>query len=243
MIKGWALFFDHPLPYALCADLQAHLVQARINGCIPDCVLFVEHLPVITLGRRGRNTHLLASPAHLSAHGISLETATRGGDVTYHGPGQLVMYPILHLGDAEADTHGYMYNLEKTAMHTARAFQVRAFRRKGMNGAWTKQGKLAAIGFRLERWVTSHGMSFNVNNSLDGFKYIVPCGLKGEKVTSLQNLLPSSCPELVTVRSEMCRQFQRLSGRSLHIFQQDRDLLPEELNSLLQSTWQVRKNM
>ena len=126
-------------------------------------------LPVITFGARMREEHLLVSHQELRDRKITLSHASRGGDVTYHAPGQLVVYPIIQLGTHEADTHGYLRNLEEMAILTASDFGVEAFRRSGKSGAWTQSGKIAAIGFRLKRWVTFHGMSFNIDIALDGF--------------------------------------------------------------------------
>lgn len=212
-----ALFFDRPVRYGDGVRIQEALVAARQADAIPDTVLFLEHHPVITLGRRGREQYLLASRDALARKGIDLETSSRGGDVTYHGPGQLVMYPILRLGTAEADSHGYLGNLEEIAIRTAATFGVDAFRRPGMNGAWTAQGKLAAIGFHLRRWVSMHGMSFNVDLDLGGFNLIVGCGLVGERVTSLRELLGAQAPGLHDVRDAMCRHFADVCTRPVTV--------------------------
>lgn len=210
-----SLVFRAPVRYARAVELQELLVAARQRDEIPDTVLFLEHAPVITLGRRGRSNFLLARPDQLAAMGVDLVTSSRGGDVTFHGPGQLVMYPILKLGSSEADSHGYLENLEEIAIQTAADFGVTAFRREGMNGAWTDQGKIAAIGFHLKRWVTMHGMSFNVNLDLRGFDLIVGCGLVGQKVGSLQKSLGDRCPSLDAVRERMAARFESLCGRRL----------------------------
>lgn len=194
--------------------LQECLVAARQAGEIPDVVLFLEHHPVITLGRRARSNFLLARPERLAELGIDLAIASRGGDVTYHGPGQLVMYPILQLGTAEADSHGYLNNLEEIAIRTAADYGVEARRRAGMNGAWTRDGKIAAIGFHIKRWVTMHGMSFNVRPDLASFDLIVGCGLVGERVSSLERLLGSACPSLEAVRDRMAGHVEVVCGRT-----------------------------
>jgi lipoate-protein ligase B len=203
------------VPYTDGTRLQQALLNARAQDAIPDVVLFLEHKPVVTLGNRGRRDHLLLSDEELGRRGIELAHAGRGGDVTYHGPGQLVMYPIVRLGTHEADAHGYLYNLEEVAIRTAAAFGVSAFRREGKNGAWTERGKLAAIGFRLKRWVTCHGMSFNVRGDLGGFETIVPCGLVGERVASLETLLGDTAPDVPAVRDVMAAQFEAVCGRRL----------------------------
>lgn len=216
-MNAWAFFFSEPVPYLEAVRLQERLHAARCLENIPDAVLFLEHPPVITLGARGRTEHLVADVAQLREMGIECHQASRGGDVTYHGPGQLVIYPILRLGTHEADAHSYLSNLEEIAIRTAADFGVRAFRRAGMNGAWTESGKIAAIGFRLKRWVTLHGMSFNVAPNLSHFSLIVPCGLHGEPVTSLKAILGDRCPALAEVRERMSRHFEAVCGRRLTV--------------------------
>jgi lipoate-protein ligase B len=209
------VFAGEPIPYAAAVALQERLVARRQADRMADTVLFLEHTPVITLGRRGRRHHLLAAPEVLAGRGVELHVSSRGGDVTYHGPGQLVIYPILKLGAREADSHGYLHNLEETALRTCADFGVAAFRRRGMSGAWTAEGKLAAVGFHLKRWVTMHGMSFNVDLDLAGFELIVGCGLVGEPVTSLKKILGPRCPALRDVRDRMAAHFEAVFGRRL----------------------------
>lgn len=230
-MRSWAVWFEGPLPFAETALLQERLAEARAADRLPDVVLFLEHKPVVTLGTRGRTASLVASPERLAAMGVDLVQASRGGDATFHGPGQLVIYPILKLGAHEADAHGYLANLEEVAIRTAADFGVRAFRRSGKNGAWTDAGKIAAIGFRLKRWVTLHGMSFNVSVDLKGFDSIIPCGLKGERVSSLKALLGPACPALAEVRQGMIGHFEKVFERPLRVFAPG-DALPAELNAL-----------
>lgn len=211
-----ALFFSQPVPFAEAAAWQEQLAEERAREAIPDTVLFLEHLSVVTLGARGRTEHLKVPPEELAERGIDLCRASRGGDVTWHGPGQLVMYPILKLGERATDARGYLINLEEVALRTAADFGVEAWRRKGLNGIWTDAGKLAAIGFRLRRGVTLHGMSFNVDPDLAGFKTIVPCG-RYEPVATLQMLLGSRCPSLNAVRERMALQFGEVFHRPLTI--------------------------
>lgn len=213
-MSAWVVFFDRPVEYGEAATLQDHLAAMRAREEIPDVVLFLEHPPVVTLGARGRSEHLRLTRKELAARGIALYSSSRGGDVTYHAPGQIVLYPILRLGQREADAHGYLANLEEVAIRTAADFGVRAWRRPGLNGAWTSEGKLAAIGFRLRRWVTLHGMSFNVDLDLLGFETIVPCGLH-EPVTSLRHLLGARGPSVVEVREQMAVRFQEVFQRRL----------------------------
>lgn len=207
--------FSSPVPYDQTVTFQEALREARAKDEIPDTVLFLEHRPVVTLGNRGRTNHLLLDKEQLAERGIHLAHASRGGDVTYHGPGQLIMYPILKLGQAGEDTHGYLFNLEEIAVQTAASFGVEATRKKGKNGAWHKTGKIAAIGFRLKQWVSYHGMSFNVSVDLEGFQTIVPCGLVGDPVSSLKVILGENCPTIPQVRDAMAVTFSTVSGRPL----------------------------
>ncbi len=207
------IVLESPVPYANASRFQERLVAARQQGLIPDIVLLLEHTPVVTMGMRARTEHLLIPPEALRCCGIDFEYSPRGGDVTYHAPGQLVVYPILKLAGEEADAHAYVSMLEELAIRTAAHYGITAERRKGKTGAWTQQGKLAAIGVKIRRWVTSHGMSFNVAPDLTGFTHIVPCGLHGESVTSLQLLLGDRCPCLPDVRETLIREFCGLRKR------------------------------
>ncbi len=223
--------FPRPMPYRPMAEAQERISAARAAGRLPDIMLLLEHTPVVTLGCRGRSHNVLVDSDELARRGIALERSTRGGEVTFHGPGQLVLYPVLRLGEREADAHGYLHNLEEIAIRTAADFGVRAHRRAGMSGAWTDAGKLAAIGFRLKRWITQHGMSFNVSVDLQGFGTIVPCGLHGEPVTSLQILL-GTAPDLADVRDRLAAHAEQVLGRRLLRYTPDdapaalRELLP-----------------
>lgn len=212
---GQAIVFPHPAAYAPMDRLQSCLHLARRENRIGDTVLFLEHRPVVTLGRRRRDEHLLMSREALAARGIDVHVSSRGGDVTFHGPGQWVMYPILRLGEEEADARGYLANLEEIALKTAGAHGVAAYRREGMSGAWTDHGKIAAIGFHIRRWITLHGMSFNVNDDLRGFDYIVGCGLVGEKVSSLHAILGAAAPDMNQVLDTMIGVFGEVCGRRL----------------------------
>lgn len=231
-MTAWGILFDSPLAFADGVRIQNEIHKVRLANRIPDTVLFLEHWPVVTLGTRGRSNYLLLTPEQLVARGIEFARASRGGDVTYHGPGQLVMYPILKLGEREADSHSYLTTLEEIAIRTAADFGVVARRRRGMNGAWTDNGKIAAIGFRLKRWITMHGMSFNVSVDLDGFETIVPCGLQGERVSSLKKILSDRCPSMEGVRDRMAHHFSEVCGRPLEFFSA-KGPLPDGLSQIL----------
>ncbi len=178
------------LPYGEALALQREIAAARIEGTIPhDVLLLVEHPPVVTRGRTVKSQHMLCTPAFLAARGVEFHEVERGGDVTFHGPGQLVGYPIIDLKPDRCDVHAYVRDLEEVMIRVAAAFGVEASRIPGLTGAWVGNEKLAAIGVRIARWVTSHGFAFNVNTELDHFHFIVPCGITGKGVTSLQKLL------------------------------------------------------
>ena len=182
--------------YEAGLDLQKKLVEQRKVGEIPDQLLLLEHPAVITLGVKSRNdrSHVVASPELLEAEGVEVFETGRGGDVTYHGPGQLVGYPILDLKPDRCDVHQYVRDIEEVMIRTAAAFGVLAERVPGLTGAWVGNDKLAAIGVRIARWITSHGFAFNVNTALDHFDFIVPCGISDRGVTSLEKLLGHRVP-------------------------------------------------
>ena len=179
------------VPYAEALDLQKRLVDLRKAEKIPDQLLLLEHPPVITLGVKARNnrSHVLASPGVLSELGVELFETGRGGDVTYHGPGQLVGYPILDLRPDRCDVHRYVRDIEEALIRVAGAFGIAAGRMPGLTGAWVGENKVAAIGVRISRWVTSHGFALNVRTDLSHFDLIVPCGISGQGVTSMERAL------------------------------------------------------
>ena len=182
--------------YADALELQKQLVEQRRRGEISDQLLLLEHPPVITLGVKTRNdrSHVIATDETLTAEGVEVFETGRGGDVTYHGPGQLVGYPILDLKPDRCDVHRYVRDLEEVMIQAAATFGVKAGRVDGLTGVWVGQHKLAAIGVRIARWITSHGFAFNVNTALQHFDLIVPCGITDKGVTSLERLLGRSVP-------------------------------------------------
>ena len=234
-MKAWAVQFGEPVPYQTGLDMQHRLLAARQADEIPDTVLVLQHTPTVTLGNRGRDHYLLKTPEEYKALGIDVFHAERGGDVTYHAPGQWVLYPVIYLGGTEADSHGYLWNLEEVALRTLADFGIQRFRREGKNGAWTEQGKVAAIGFRLKRWVAFHGMSFNVSLDLSGFQTIVPCGLVGQPVASVQTVLGSACPPMGAVRARLLANFSTVCGRDLEVFSSGADPaeLPDRLRKII----------
>ncbi|VGO23091.1 lipoyl(octanoyl) transferase LipB [Pontiella sulfatireligans] len=225
-MNAWSVHFKNPVPYQQGLEIQRRLLKARQENEIPDTVLILQHNPVVTLGNRGRANYLLKTEEEYRELGIELFHAERGGDVTFHGPGQWVLYPILYLGGNEADSHGYLSNLEEVAIQTLADYGVKGFRREGKSGAWTDAGKIAAIGFRLKKWVSFHGMSFNVSNNLMGFNTIVPCGLVGEPVASLKTILGEDCPEMPAVCDSLLNHFSTVCNRKLERFDADGELPP-----------------
>ena len=175
--------------YASALELQREKVAQRKAGAIPDTLLLLEHPHVYTLGRNARQENILVSAEWLASRGAEVFHTDRGGDVTYHGPGQLMGYPILDLTQHRRDISWYMRSLEEVLIRTAREFGIEAGRTQGVAGVWVGNDKLAAMGVHLSRWVTSHGFALNVNTDLRYFEWIVPCGLHGMGVTSLAKLL------------------------------------------------------
>lgn len=175
------------VPYADGLELQADLVNKRRTDDIPDTLLLLEHPHVVTLGSSSDSAHVLADQAERDRLGIELFESGRGGDVTYHGPGQLVAYPILDLKPNRKDLHRYLRDLETVLIAVAASFDVHAERSEGLTGVWTETGKLAAIGVRVSSgWITSHGVALNVSTDLVYFDTIVPCGISDRDVTSLE---------------------------------------------------------
>ena len=203
------------VPYAEALELQKHLVEERRAGRISDRLLLLQHPPVITIGVKARHdrSHVLATPDVLSANGIELYETGRGGDVTYHGPGQLVGYPILDLRPDRCDVHQYVRDIEEALINVAGVFGVRAGRVAGLTGVWVGQEKLAAIGVRISRWITSHGFAFNDSTNLRHFDLIVPCGIVDRGVTSLEHLLGRSV-RMGEVEDATAESFAVVFGRA-----------------------------
>jgi lipoyl(octanoyl) transferase len=184
------------IPYADACALQQRLAAARKAGAIDDVFLLCEHPHVITLGRNASRANLLASENVLRQKGVELHSTNRGGDITYHGPGQIVGYPIVNLANIKRDVGWYVRTLEETMIRASADFGVTSYRVPGKTGIWVHAGdseeKLAAIGVHISRWVTSHGFAYNVSTDLRYFDLIVPCGIADRKATSLEKLLSRS---------------------------------------------------
>jgi len=194
-------------PYGEALDLQKALVEERRAGRVPDLLLLLQHPPVITLGvRRDSRSHVTATDGQLAMHGIEVHDAGRGGDVTYHGPGQIVGYPILDLRPDRCDVHRYVRDLEEVMIRVCADYGVTAHRVDGMSGAWVGSEKIGAIGVRISRWITSHGFAFNVNTRLEDFQLIVPCGIADRGVTSLGKLRGEAL-SIEEVEDQVIRRF------------------------------------
>lgn len=178
------------VPYGAALEMQKALVGERRAGRVPNLLLLLQHPPVITLGvRDSSRAHITAPDALLATRGVEVHDTGRGGDVTYHGPGQVVGYPILDLRPDRCDVHRYVRDLEEVMIRVCADYGVIAGRVAGLSGTWVASEKIGAIGVRISRWITSHGFAFNVNTNLDDFQLIVPCGIADRGVTSLQKVL------------------------------------------------------
>ena len=175
--------------YGAALEIQQTLVEQRKQGHGRDTLLFVEHPHVVTMGRNGREQHILATPEILERTGIEFYETNRGGDVTYHGPGQLVGYPILDLREWKRDVHAYFRGVEQALIDGLATFGIEAERiaERGYEGVWVNGAKIAAIGIHISRWISSHGFALNIDTDLSYFQYIVPCGLT-KPVCSLRSL-------------------------------------------------------
>lgn len=177
------------VPYGEALKRQRELVEERRAGRVPDLLILLQHPPVITLGVKGDGgrSNVLAAPERLAELGIDVSETGRGGDVTYHGPGQIVGYPILDLRPDRCDVHRYVRDLEDVMIRVCADYGVEAGRINGLTGAWVGNEKIGAIGVRISRWITSHGFAFNVSTNLAEFQLIIPCGITDHGVTSLEN--------------------------------------------------------
>lgn len=213
MAKDLSVCWLGRVDYRAGLALQERLVDGRRQDLIGDTLVLLEHPPVITLGRNSDPAHVLHDAETLAFRGVELHEIGRGGDVTYHGPGQLVGYPVIRLEGAEKDAHAYLRNLESGLIGIAAHYGIEAGRIDGLTGIWVGNEKLAAIGVRLSTgWITSHGFALNVTTDLDGFSTIVPCGIRERGVTSLARLLERS-PSLEEVAELTRGKISRALGR------------------------------
>ena len=187
------------VPYRDALALQEERVRACAEGEAADTLFLLEHPPVLTAGRGTGEGSLKSDDATLARHGLEVVPVSRGGDVTWHGPGQLVGYPICNLGAREHDLHRFLRGLEQGLLDSLKRFGIEAHRTEGRTGVWVGKRKIASIGIAVRRWVTYHGFALNVRPDLGHFGLIDPCGLKGVQMTSMAELLGAGCPEWGTV--------------------------------------------
>jgi lipoyl(octanoyl) transferase len=202
------------IAYEAGLRLQEERVAAVRDRGEPEALFLLEHDPVLTLGRNATRENIVASPRDLARLGIAVHECGRGGDVTYHGPGQLVGYPVISLAPDRKDVWKYVRNLEEAIIRTLAGYGITGRRFQGLTGVWVGQEKVAAIGVRISRWVTSHGFALNVTTDLDHFRTIIPCGIRNYGVTSLERLLDSP-PGLETVARDFAGHFGELFGREI----------------------------
>jgi len=183
--------------------LQKRLQSQRISGQIDDQLLLVEHFPVYTLGKNAPREHLLTK----ESDDISIIQTDRGGDITFHGPGQLVGYPILDLNQYKRSITWYMRELEQLIIDVLKEYDINAVRKKGLTGVWVKDKKIAALGVRISKWVTMHGFSFNINPDLKYYQGIIPCGITEYGVTSMADLLGDDVPNMSEIKDTLVKHF------------------------------------
>jgi lipoyl(octanoyl) transferase len=212
--------------YADAWMLQQRILVLRQSAALEDILLLTEHEHVYTLGKGSDDNHLLASEEELKADGTDVFHIDRGGDVTYHGPGQIVGYPILDLNNYFLDVHRYLRNLEEVIIQTLVKFGISAGREKEMTGVWVQGEKIAAIGVKVSRWVTMHGFALNVNSDLTKFNRIIPCGIFHKGVTSMQRVLNREVP-FQSVQKALVHSFADVFGC------QPRWIDKEELNTMI----------
>lgn len=190
---------------------QEQLVEERLRGA-PDRLILLQHPPVITLGRGADRAHVVAPADTLRARGVGVHASPRGGDVTFHGPGQLVAYPIIALPPERRDVRAYVTDVEEVVIRTVADFGHHAERVDGLRGVWVRGAKVAAVGIRIWRWVTSHGLALNVAPDLSFFDLIVPCGILDRAVTSLERLCGGQAPPMQAVEQAVIRHFVEVFG-------------------------------
>lgn len=202
------------VPYEAGLRLQEERVAAVRDRGEAEALYLLEHDPVLTLGRNASRENIVASPEALARLGIAVHECGRGGDVTYHGPGQLVGYPVISLAPDAKDVWKYVRNLEEALIRTLAGYGIAARRFQGLTGVWVGQEKVAAIGVRISRWVTSHGFALNVTTDLDHFRTIIPCGIRDYGVTSMERLMETP-PGLETVARAVAGHFGEVFGRDI----------------------------
>jgi lipoate-protein ligase B len=213
------------IDYKEAWDLQKEVLNLRSSKKVQDILFLLEHPHTYTLGKTADKKNLVSTPNFLSSNKISVYEIDRGGDITYHGPGQIVGYPIIDLNEWEKDTHKFLRALEEVLINTCADYGIKAERNSKYTGVWINNRKIAAIGIKISRWVTMHGFAFNVNTDLNLFKGIIPCGIPDKDVTSLQKEL-SRRIDISSVKKVITENFRKIFGYSKYI-QSDKENLFE----------------
>ena len=200
--------------YQEALEFQVFLREKRLTGAIPDTLVLLEHPPIVTIGRSGNMSSVLVPTSKLAEQGIDLIHTNRGGDVTYHGPGQLVGYTIVHLTPYGLDLRAHLRRLEEVVIQALKAFGIRAGRHPGWTGVWVGNEKIASIGLHIKRWVTIHGFALNLQPELYHFSFIYPCGIRDKSMTSVAQLLGHPVASALA-RKELAQAFGRVFGLSM----------------------------
>lgn len=202
------IYILNTVSYIKALDIQEKLLEKRINKEINDTLILLQHPPTFTTGKRGNPENLLISQKNLDRQGITFEKISRGGDITFHGPGQIVGYPIVDLTRIGKDVHKYLRSIEKVLISTLKDFDIEAKRIEKLTGVWVKRSKIASIGVGVRRWVTYHGFALNVNTELEYFDLIVPCGIPNVRMTTIKQWLnKGSDVDMKTVQKVIINKF------------------------------------
>lgn len=239
-MDGFRAYRLGTVDYQKALDLQLSLINKRRNEEIEDVLLLLEHPPTFTMGRSGKTEHLLKSQEELKRDGIHFEVISRGGDITYHGPGQLVGYPILDLNKFNRDVHQHLRNIEEMIIRALYDFEIEAERIKGFTGVWVggalkplpldsyprpRGGKIASIGVGIKNWVTYHGFALNVTTDLSYFDMMIPCGIPGVRMTSMKELLGNNNIGMSDVEASIINAFSNVFNRRI-----SRDIKIDEIS-------------
>jgi len=219
------------MPYAPAFAIQEQILLARLGGQLGSTVILQENLPVFTIGRSGSRDNILATHDDLQQRGIDVLEVNRGGDVTYHGPGQLIVSPLLYLGDIGLNANQYLHRLEDVLIELLARYEIRAGKKEGYPGVWLKDAKIAAVGIAVKHGFTFHGFSLNVNPDLDSFNLINPCGVSRMPVTSIRQVLGKSPPmaQVKTRLKQILEQCFALETQSTSWSELSKNIKPEAL--------------
>jgi lipoyl(octanoyl) transferase len=218
------------IDYKEAWDLQKYVFELRHQKKIPDILFLLEHPHTYTLGKIADEKNLISSNKYLNENKISVYNIDRGGDITYHGPGQIIGYPIIDLSDWKKDAHKYLRALEEVIIKTCYQFGVKGIRDPKYTGVWVENRKIAAIGIKLSKWITMHGFAFNINTDLSLFTGIIPCGISDKEVTSLQKELSHEV-SMVEVKNVILKNFMEVFGYNEFSTLPKEELLTAELSS------------